>query len=1477
MEPSKAQSDNFVDRIKNIDGKIRNEGNSRYALGDGLLPGTYVEGKDGTLRPKPTADYPSMQASSFATFGGSLDGFKAFNVTHANPMNDSSSLSNTKDATEIFGASPSVVNATTTANGKTFASMLQSNPNKKTVKIQELRNPEKVEGAAVVLPMDAVDAMCSRFENTLYGYFIGKRLAFPLVENYVKNTWAKFGLKRIQLHENFFMFQFNTKEGMENVMENGPWLNSTDWVKLHHVPIVAYSEIGLSLITTQLGRPIMLDTYTSNMCLSSWGRNTYARALVEFSADEDLKKSIVIAIPRGNGKGHSLAEIEIEYEWLPPHCSSCKVFDHCNDKCPNNPKVVEKPKEMDDGFTTVSRKKSKAKQPQMKYVEGVRLTKPALNLQYRKVDKNETLKNHGKAKDNSSSGINKNTQNNIKTTNVKPSTTISNSFSALNVEEELGSTTILNDDSDGEEMDEEFVIDDRSKQPMTSTGASTPATMVIHENNLSVFAILESHVANSNLQKTCSLVFRHWDWVSNGVWCKKGTRIIIGWNHNDVDVVVITQDDQAVHIRIWLKKERKELFCSFIYAHNKYQDRRSLWSALNQHKCFIRDRPWCLLGDFNATLFLEESTASSSRIDIAMREFKECVNDIEVTDVQSTGLQFTWNQKPKGNDGILKKLDRIMVNMVFNSEFVGSHAIFKPYRNSDHSPSVLCIPSVTKEKPKPFKFCNIITKHERFEDTVRNMWGMEEAACVNNFNHALIEEERFLKQKAKVLWLKEGDSNSAYFHKTVKSRTSRSRIDVVSNGDGIVFANEEVPAAFIANHMVRNVTDREIKDAMFSMGDDKAPGPDGYSTAFFKDAWVIIGEEITLAIREFFINGKLLKEINHTIIALIPKSAFVPGRCISDNILLTQELMHNYHLDRGSPRCAFKVDIQKAYDTVDWGFLLTILKGLDSMRKGKRGLRQGDLLSPYLFTLVMEVLTLMLQRRVMVSNTFSYHRKGLDEFKIASGLIPSLPKSTAYFCNVLNHVKISILNVLPFEEGRLPVKYLGVPLVSSRLMVRDCKELVENVKNQIHDWRNKSLSMAGRLQLIRSVIGSMHVFWASVFIIPNGVLVDIKQCMRNFLWSPGASLKDQAKVAWDVVCLPKDEGGLGIRRLDHFNSALMVSHIWKLLSLKESLWVKWIHAYKLCGRNFWDIPLRGNMSWGWRKILQLRPIVREFIWHKVGNGSNTSLWYDRWCAASPLANHVSNRDVFRAGLSLSSCISDIVAGNVWNWPSDLIDKYPLLNSCKVPLSSEVDSLEWRLHDGAVKNFSISQVWSNIRPRDVKVPWYHMVWFPLSIPRHAFNMWLIVKRKLKTQDRINPWDVVSSLGITCSLCDDVPDSHEHLFFNCSYASAVWNHMKHRADLGHVLHDVYAIIDHFGDSAKRKSSRVVIAKLVVAASAYFIWQERNWRLFKGTKRSVQQVIDCIVSAVRLKLLTCRFKRSKDGSRYARLWDLPDSIFR
>ncbi|GJW97773.1 zinc knuckle CX2CX4HX4C containing protein [Tanacetum coccineum] len=230
-----------------------------------------------------------------------------------------------------------------------FAFVIQDNTFKKTVKLSKLHNEEVVEGADIVIPIAAVEEVSAMFENTLYGYFIRKRPAFPLVEIYVKNTWAKYGLERVMLHSGFFFFQFATRDGMERFIESGPWLirlvplilniwtpnsklrrdvitTAPLWVKLHNVPIVAYLKTGLSLITSQLGRPIMLDSYTSNMCLKSWGRNTYARALIEVSSEKELMESLVVAIPFPNRTSHTLETIEVEYEWEPLQCASCKKF-----------------------------------------------------------------------------------------------------------------------------------------------------------------------------------------------------------------------------------------------------------------------------------------------------------------------------------------------------------------------------------------------------------------------------------------------------------------------------------------------------------------------------------------------------------------------------------------------------------------------------------------------------------------------------------------------------------------------------------------------------------------------------------------------------------------------------------------------------------------------------------------------------------------------------------------------------------------------------------------------------------------------------------------------------------------------------------------------------------------------------------------------------------------------------------------------
>lgn len=111
-------------------------------------------------------------------------------------------------------------------------------------------------------------------------------------------------------------------------------------------------------------------------------------------------------------------------------------------------------------------------------------------------------------------------------------------------------------------------------------------------------------------------------------------------------------------------------------------------------------------------------------------------------------------------------------------------------------------------------------------------------------------------------------------------------------------------------------------------------------------------------------------------------------------------------------------------------------------------------------------------------NSVEVIKRSLDEFKECSGLSPSLPKSTAFSSNVQNPVKTDTLKMIGFVEGALPIKYLGVPLIPSRLCQNDCKILVEKVKNRLGDWKNKTHSFAGRLQLILSV----SILYASLLV-----------------------------------------------------------------------------------------------------------------------------------------------------------------------------------------------------------------------------------------------------------------------------------------------------------------------------------------------------------------------------------------------------------
>ncbi|GJY45516.1 hypothetical protein Tco_0434579 [Tanacetum coccineum] len=301
------------------------------------------------------------------------------------------------------------------------------------------------------------------------------------------------------------------------------------------------------------------------------------------------------------------------------------------------------------------------------------------------------------------------------------------------------------------------------------------------------------------------------------------------------------------------------------------------------------------------------------------------------------------------------------------------------------------------------------------------------------------------------------------------------------------------------------------------------------------------------------------------------------------------------------------------------------------------------------------------------------------------------------------------------------------------------------------------------------------------------------------------------------------------------------------------------------------------MTWGWRNVLKLCPLIREFIWKKIGNGSTTSVWFDRWCIQSPLADLISSRDIFQEGFNKETKVCDLVKNGVLDWPTSWLSKYPSLNAIDSPIlaPNSHDLLEWRNEDGLGCSFLAHTVWNTIRTKGSKVRWYDAVWFSCCIPRHAVYLWLVIHRRLKTQDLLRHWDNVNYLHVTCSLCESQHDSHEHLFFECSFSQQVWNQVKGVAGLASSNASIYDTIDDIIPFAARKTSKSVIAKLVVAATSYFIWQERNGRLFKNKKRTVNQVVDCIMNTVRLKLMSCRLKKSRSACDIVKAWNLVVSV--
>ncbi|XP_062103848.1 uncharacterized protein LOC133814961 [Humulus lupulus] len=517
--------------------------------------------------------------------------------------------------------------------------------------------------------------------------------------------------------------------------------------------------------------------------------------------------------------------------------------------------------------------------------------------------------------------------------------------------------------------------------------------------------------------------------------------------------------------------------------------------------------------------------------------------------------------------------------------------------------------------------------------------------------------------------------------------------------------------------LLKPVEADEVRMALFQMHPDKSPGPDGMTPAFYQKFWSIVGSDVVSFVRSFFSSGSLPTGVNDTNVVLIPKkknpeqmgdlrpislcnvlykvaskvlanrmkqvldqvisdsqSAFIPGRLITNNIMVSFEILHYLKRKRrGSDGfMALKLDMIKAYDRVEWPFLSAVLAQmgfadrwiklleccLSSVRYRVvcgdkeigpifpgRGLRQGDPISPYLFLICAEGFSTLINQfenrgwlhgckvargapRVshmfFADDSYLYCKANeveagnvltlLDLFEKASGQRVNLAKSSVFFSsNTSSDMRHIICQRMGILEAGDHSMYLGLPNTMGRNKSAILGFLKERIRSRIQSWDGKLLSRAGKEVLLKTVVQSLPNYAMNVFLLPLEMCKEVESMMSGFWWgSSSSSSRGIRWMSWKRMSVHKHCGGMGFRNLRDFNLALLGKQGWRLLVRETSLVGKVFKARYYPKGSFLTASLGTNPSFIWRSILESQGLVAKAVRHSIGCGASTSILDDPW-------------------------------------------------------------------------------------------------------------------------------------------------------------------------------------------------------------------------------------------------------------------------
>ncbi|KAK8956535.1 hypothetical protein KSP39_PZI000202 [Platanthera zijinensis] len=766
---------------------------------------------------------------------------------------------------------------------------------------------------------------------------------------------------------------------------------------------------------------------------------------------------------------------------------------------------------------------------------------------------------------------------------------------------------------------------------------------------------------------------------------------------------------------------------------------------------------------------------------------------------------------------------------------------------------------------------------------------------VKELKNTLGRLQTWWRQQAKVRWLTEGDSNTAYFHSMASNRRRCNRINQVLdlNGeltedpttieatflhffeqkwlhvnpslDGWPSLADKPTLSTVARHsLLRPVTEDDLWNAVKSMKPNRSPGADGITSSFLTHFWSLVKTDVCSAMLDFFALGVMDPSWKETLVVLLPKSlnanspelfrpislcsifykivakllvqrlqhilpsliseeqsAFVSGRQISHQCFLAQEILHKFRFSTAKAGfMALKIDMTQAYDKMCWATLLKLLHGLqfppqfigwimqcisspsfslllNGLRSrpivAARGFQQGCPLSPYLFILCSELLSLAFQQHgselgialsspgprishllyaddILIfseASTIATNKVWgiLDSYCAWTGQSINAAKSFVLFNNATPQWKKTRLTRLIGFPRVEEFTYLGIKLALRKLHKADYADIIRKAHSQIQAWGSHHLSLAGRAVLINHSLLASSAYIMSHALVPKGVLDALELAARSFLWQRSANARGMHYVDWASLCRPRNCGGLGFHATVTWSGPLRARFAWEYLQPHQSLFVRAMHGRY--SENLFTCPARRSDS-AVIKILRdgAASLLSVSRW-RIGRGENINILADRWIQDRVFARLPT---FIHSQLPDSMLLSEMLTEDgEWNrskllqfFGPSLVDTimqiptYPAVGRDRLELNFQHSgkTIASMAYAACFPSPSADFSWLSrlgLRPRE-RLFWWHM-----ALDAIPTRCWLL--RRGLTDSGLCPWGCPS------------PENRDHIMRGCSNVAAI----------------------------------------------------------------------------------------------------------